>query len=761
MSSSSGVNIEKYLIPLDEINRVTENFSRKRYIGGGGFGPVYKGQLSECWQNQIVAVKRLDADGHQGEREFRNEIELISRFHHENIIAFIGYCDEGGEMIIVYEYALNGSLDHYLQDPNKISCITWVQRLEICIGAARGLHYLHSGLGEKHIVIHRDIKSANILLDGNMVAKICDFGLSKMGTRNQPDTRLYTKVAGTQFYLDPTYLESCILQKESDVYSFGVVLFEILSGTLVYRGISIGDKRQSLINTVRRYNKNEPEKVLDPCMKHQIKWGSFDKFKEIAYQCISLSLTERPTLDNVIMQLEAALNIQISTPAEPSMIKSLIGKLNSVSTDDQRISSAEMRLYTRYCRENCDAFAEAGAIPRLTHLLTAPDSRTQEHAVTVLLNLSRYDDNKGTIISSGGVQRIAHILKIGSNVARENAADAIYNLSEIDEVIVTSGSSGVIPPLVSLLSEGTTRGKRNAADCLERILTDYDNKGMAVTAGLVPILMKLLTEPQGVLKEESITLLAKLSRHPEGMLAIGEAQVVPHLVEVIGRASSRCQADAVTVLMQLSYMDKKYLVEALEHGVMGKLMDFRQNGTQRGKGKARELRRMIKDYQHLVYGSDSEDVHVVRSTGTSNVPDGTPGSSSGIYEPDPTDWRLIAKAKRGAAQGLYHLHSGLGEHNRVIHRDVKSANILLDDNIVAKICDFGLSRWGPKNQPNTRLYTKVAGTQSYLDPTYLESGILQKEVDVYSFGVVLFEIVSGMLVYRKRSSGDEQVSNSL
>ncbi|KAL4587864.1 hypothetical protein LXL04_000739 [Taraxacum kok-saghyz] len=150
----------------------------------------------------------------------------------------------------VYEYALNGILDHHLQDPKKMSCVTWAQRLEICIGAAKGLHYLHSGRGEKNKVIHRDVKSANILLDGNMVAKICDFGLSKLGTKNQPDTLLYTKVAGTQFYLDPTYHESRILRKESDVYSFGVALFEILSGMLVYREGNIGDERQFLMNTV-------------------------------------------------------------------------------------------------------------------------------------------------------------------------------------------------------------------------------------------------------------------------------------------------------------------------------------------------------------------------------------------------------------------------------------------------------------------------------------------------------------------------------
>ncbi|XP_023749999.1 probable receptor-like protein kinase At5g59700 [Lactuca sativa] len=309
--SSSGANLESYKIPLEEIKRATENFSRQRCIGGGGFGAVYKGKLSQRSENRTVAIKRLGKDSDQGEHEFLNELEMISKFHHENIISFIGYCDEGGEMIIVYDYAINGSLDHHLQNRSKMGCISWTERLTICIGAARGLNYLHSGLGEHNKVIHRDVKSSNILLDENFVAKICDFGLSKSGPRNQPDTKLYTKVAGTQFYIDPTYHESRILQKESDVYSFGVVLFEVLSGMLVYHERIIEDEQQFLMNWVRRYHEMEPRMVIDPDIIDQIDSRSFDTYKEVAYQCISYNLIERPTMDVVLRRLEEALTMQL------------------------------------------------------------------------------------------------------------------------------------------------------------------------------------------------------------------------------------------------------------------------------------------------------------------------------------------------------------------------------------------------------------------------------------------------------------------
>ncbi|CAI9269308.1 unnamed protein product [Lactuca saligna] len=309
--SSSQVNLQSCLIPLEEIIRATEDFSPERLIGSGGFGMVYKGQLSELWQNRIVAIKRLDLAGNQGEAEFINELQLVSRLHHENIISFVGYCNDGNEMIIVHDYASNGSLDYHLQDPNKRRGIKWTQRLKICLGAARGLDYLHSGLEEPNRVIHRDVKSANILLDENFVAKICDFGLSKVGPRNLPNTQLYTKVAGTQFYLDPRYRESGILTKESDVYSFGVVMFEMLSGMLVYLPRSIGDDNaESLMNFVRRYEQNDENKLIDNDIRDKIDIGSFNTFKEIAYRCVSFNFKDRPMMGTIVEKIDEALNIQ-------------------------------------------------------------------------------------------------------------------------------------------------------------------------------------------------------------------------------------------------------------------------------------------------------------------------------------------------------------------------------------------------------------------------------------------------------------------
>ncbi|CAH1436332.1 unnamed protein product [Lactuca virosa] len=317
--SSSRVNLEKCRIPLEEIIQATNDFSEETQVGDGGFGMVYKGKLSE--NNRLVAIKRLNPSSRQGNVEFKNEVKMVSNFNHPNIIPFIGYCEEANEQIVVYEYATNISLDHHLQDPNKRRCLTWVQRLKICLGAARGIKYLHSGVDEHRRVIHRDVKSANILLDDNMESKICDFGLSRLSPINQPDTHVRTRAAGTRFYMDPVYNERGMLSKESDIYSFGVVMFEISSGMMAYHARRFEETKDQkfLIDIVRSYyDDNEQQlvggldKLIDPDIKEHICMSSFHKFNEIAHECINFDIKKRPKLDRIIKAIEEALHIEES-----------------------------------------------------------------------------------------------------------------------------------------------------------------------------------------------------------------------------------------------------------------------------------------------------------------------------------------------------------------------------------------------------------------------------------------------------------------
>lgn len=277
------------------------------------------------------------------------------------------------------------------------------------------------------------------------------------------------------------------------------------------------------------------------------------------------------------------------SPAERTKIEILLCKLTSGNPEDQRSAAGEIRLLAKRNADNRVAIAEAGAILPLVGLLSTPDSRTQEHAVTALLNLSICEENKGSIVSSGAVPGIVHVLKKGSMEARENAAATLFSLSVIDENKVTIGAFEAIPPLVTLLSEGTQRGKKDAATALFNLCIYQGNKGKAVRAGVVPTLMHLLTEPGGGMVDEALAILAILSSHHEGKAAIGAAEAVPVLVQVIGNGSPRNRENAAAVLVHLCAGDQKYLAEAKELGVMGPLVDLAQNGTDRGKRKAAQL----------------------------------------------------------------------------------------------------------------------------------------------------------------------------
>lgn len=277
------------------------------------------------------------------------------------------------------------------------------------------------------------------------------------------------------------------------------------------------------------------------------------------------------------------------SPAERLKIENLLSKLSSASPEDQRVAAGEIRLLAKRNADNRVAIAEAGAIPLLIRLLTTPDSRTQEHAVTALLNLSICEHNKGTIVTLGAVPGIVLVLKKGSMEARENAAATLFSLSVVDENKVTIGASGAIPPLAMLLSEGTQRGKKDAATALFNLCIYQGNKGKAVRAGVIPTLMRLLTEPQGSMVDEALAILAILSSHPEGKAVIGSSEAVPILVDVIGNGSPRNRENAAAVLAHLCSNDPQHLVKAHELGIMGPLRDLSQHGTERGKRKAAQL----------------------------------------------------------------------------------------------------------------------------------------------------------------------------
>ncbi|XP_066396704.1 proline-rich receptor-like protein kinase PERK4 [Miscanthus floridulus] len=290
----------------EELALATGGFSEANLLGQGGFGYVHRGVLSDGKQ---VAVKQLKAGSGQGQREFQAEVDTISRVHHRHLVALVGYCIDGARRLLVYEFVPNHTLEHHLHGKGGLPVMEWTTRLRIAIGAAKGLAYLHEECDPR--IIHRDIKSANILLDDDFEAMVADFGLAKLTSVNH--THVSTRVMGTFGYLAPEYASSGKLTEKSDVFSYGVMLLELLTGRRPGDRSSYGQDglvdwaRQALPRALADGNYDE---IVDPRLRGDYDPTEAARLVASAATSVRHAARRRPKMSQIVMALQGAMPLE-------------------------------------------------------------------------------------------------------------------------------------------------------------------------------------------------------------------------------------------------------------------------------------------------------------------------------------------------------------------------------------------------------------------------------------------------------------------
>ncbi|XP_071719556.1 receptor-like protein kinase HERK 1 [Rutidosis leptorrhynchoides] len=329
-------------IPLEDVKNATNNFADDNFIGKGGGMKVYKGKLFHHGQLIDIVARKYG----QRDIEFWTDISIVSFLRHENLVNFIGFCDENDENIIVNKYEAKGSLDRYLSDPN----LMWTQRLQICLGVARALSYIHYDDARDFSVVHCNIKSSKILLDDNWLPKLSGFSLSLKTRKARRHRLILSRPQGTREYTDPLLIKSGSVTHKSDVYSFGVVLFEVLCGR---SAVMKTERSETLAHLAKsHYEDGTLDDMIDRDLRKQMDPESYKVFSETAYCCLKDERTQHPHIDQILIALEKALDRQLKSESDFSEVEETEShRWKGKNLDHLKIKLHDIELATDYFAE--------------------------------------------------------------------------------------------------------------------------------------------------------------------------------------------------------------------------------------------------------------------------------------------------------------------------------------------------------------------------------------------------------------------------
>ncbi|XP_070007834.1 G-type lectin S-receptor-like serine/threonine-protein kinase SD1-1 [Nicotiana sylvestris] len=291
-------DLELPLFDLVAVTTATKNFCSANVIGEGGFGSVYKGVLPN---RKEIAVKRLSKYSGQCLKELKNEIVLIFKLQHRNLVKLLGCCLEGEERMLIYEFMPNASLDYFIFDPSRNASLAWKNRFEIAMGISRGLLYLHQD--SRFRIIHRDLKTSNILLDSDLNAKISDFGLAKSFGGDQMEGKT-KRVIGTYGYMSPEYTADGKYSVKSDVFSIGVIILEIISGRRNRKFRHLEHHHNLLGHAWLLWNEGKALELMDERLEESFSESQVLRCIQVGLLCVQKLPEDRPTIASVVFWLE-------------------------------------------------------------------------------------------------------------------------------------------------------------------------------------------------------------------------------------------------------------------------------------------------------------------------------------------------------------------------------------------------------------------------------------------------------------------------
>ncbi|KAL0377606.1 UNVERIFIED_CONTAM: putative receptor-like protein kinase [Sesamum radiatum] len=777
---------------LAEIRLATTNFSDALFIGRGGFGKVYKGLIDKG--KTTVAVKRLKSNSRQGAHEFLTEIETLSELRHVNLASLIGYCNEHGEMILVYDYMAGGTLaDHLykLQRENE-HCIslTWKQRLNICIGAARGLDYLHTG----HGVIHRDVKASNILLDENLVAKVSDFGLAKHENRSTSQSHISTKVKGTKGYLDAHYMSTGKLTRKSDTYAFGVVLLEVLCGRPAV-DLMLPEDEHILTKWAREnISEGKVHEILASSLRDEISEGSLKAFVEIAERCLLDEPKKRPTMAQVMLQLEFALEqqeskqllvlneissvsydirpcndeIDLSKNLTPRPKEQANSKAVSAGFPSGRKDGRKAKTYKPSRLWPWDAFWNRVKPPKKKELLL---SEIDEEICEANIKLNKFDWN--TVAAATNQFSTSQLIGQGRNgpvykavlptgqlvAVKRHSSSSVLSLKEFNAEIFFLPNI-MHRNIIKLLGYCIHRKEKIAVLEIVSGRRHQQHKPYQESHVLPNYAWKLWNEGKAVdLVDESCVGAFQVEEALRciqvGLLCTQEEpNHRPEMYSVLKMLEGEepvLEPQKPPPRASLLYHEATFLMQrsnSMTHYQDGQVVAVKKRSSSSVQG-LKELKNellWLSKLQHqniiklLGYCIHRDEKLLVYEFMENRSLDAYGDEGPRQHLPWPLRFNIIM----GVARGLLYLHQDSGL--RIIHKHIKTNNILLDAEMNPKISDFDFARTLAEHQTESETAC-IVGTYGYIPPEYFMHGKYSFKTDVYSFGITVLEIVSGRRNY--------------